>query len=98
MSSQAGSEHTQNPVETLGEGLARLADQGLDASKVNEFGELLKKCNILSLGALRAFHESLDELVSTMFDKTQIIEKLQADGFVAAVRVCAIPPLPNPHP
>lgn len=65
----------------------QLVSSGLDKEQVQKFSSQLKSCNITTIGALRAFHASLEELVNTMFDVSTVIGKLQSSGFLAAVRV-----------
>ena len=63
---------------------------GLDADTVVKFVALLRKCNVCTMGALRAFHDNLDTLVTSMFeDEDTPMAKMQAAGFLATLRVRA---------
>tara|TARA_B110000027_G_C16014798_1_gene253598 strand:+ start:431 stop:748 length:318 start_codon:yes stop_codon:yes gene_type:complete len=89
----AGGSSNQAPLEQLAQ---RLIDVGLDANTVREFIDMLKKCNVFTMGALRAFDSSLKDLVATIFEDTPI-GTMQAQGFLATLRVrpCARARQPN---
>jgi hypothetical protein len=69
----------------------RMRDTGVDSTTVDKFCTDLRKCNIFTMGALRAFHESLETLVYKRYEDT-VIGQLQAQGFIATLRVRAYDP------
>ena len=66
-----------------------LKDVGIDGDKVDEFAALLKQCNVLTMGALRLFAMEVHAIVNMMYETETPLGKLQAQGFLAALRVCA---------
>ena len=64
----------------------RLVSVGVDTSVVEDLMSKLKSCCIHTMGALRAFHQSIEGLVGTMFEPTGL-GKMQAQGLLATVRV-----------
>lgn len=70
---------------SLEEVAQKLHEQGL--TKVDEFVELLKTCNLMSLRMVRQF-PSTAKLVEQLFDMKTDIGKLQATGYYVAIAVC----------
>ena len=88
---QAGSEGIGADVcddtDALRPRLAKeLKASGLNASRVDEFMDLLQQCNVHTRGALRLFSPQCSILVNTMFDMDTPLGPLQAQGFVASLR------------
>jgi hypothetical protein len=88
LSEAATLEHTPETLDGL---LEKMQAQGLQGEQVEQFRSLLHSCSIRSIGALRAFGDSLPELIDTMFDSGSALHQLQAKGFLAALRVRACP-------
>ena len=94
MATDAGSAtdaDSQRPFEDTAALMPGLTEElkaaGLDASRVDEFMELLKQCNVHTRGALRLFAPQLPPLVDTMYDMETPLGPLQAKGFLASLRV-----------
>ena len=89
-SSCAATDATASNGASLEELTERMGEMGVDQSVLNAFINLLARCNIFTMGALRAFHASMEELVGELYDDTTM-GKLQAKGFLAMLRVRASP-------
>ena len=76
--------------ETLDTLFDKLKEQSGSELYTQKFRELLAGCSINSLGALRAFHDSVPDLVAMiLYDESDAMQKLQMRGFLACVRVRA---------
>jgi hypothetical protein len=67
--------------------LEQLKNAGVDPAKADEFGTLLKQCNVGTKGGLILFQESLPPLINMMYDMATPIGPLQAQGFLSTLRV-----------
>ena len=87
-SDTAASTAESAPTVTCLEGLySKLKDSGCDAEKVDGFAALLQDCSIGTMGALRAFHESVELCMARLYDLSDPFQELQAKGLTAAIRV-----------
>ena len=71
---------------SLDEMSKRMKEMGVDEELVDKFSGLLRRCNIFTMGALRSFHDSVDQLIGELYDDS-VLGKLQAQGFLAMLRV-----------
>ena len=99
-SSGASSAPLYEDSDPLDPGLLEdLKAAGANEGKVEEFFKLLKECNVGTRGALGNFQESLPAMVDMLYDVETPLGKLQATGFLAALRVRLSPhPAPRSHP
>ena len=94
MASDSGSElpdtatdAARSETQTLQGLFAHMSTQGVQEAKLDSLRILLISCNVCTMGALRAFHESLGACIDTLFDVTTVLGKLQAQGLLASLRV-----------
>jgi hypothetical protein len=86
-SDSAPGEPTDDDEPLLPGLLEQLKHAGVDHAKADEFGTLLKQCNVGTKGGLLLFQESLPPLVNMMYDMTTPLGPLQAQGFLSTLRV-----------
>ena len=65
----------------------KLKGTGLDPKAVDEFISLLARCNVHTFGALTLFSNNCKTLVAMMYETSTALGALQAEGFLAALRV-----------